>query len=158
MSVSVVVAVAVVLALAAASGVPAGAAPVAGRAGSVVVAPQVTGTVGGDDLIVENPLGTDPGEEVGASAAEDRKIWAVVGGLVAVAVALTLLTVRYWRQTRPIGSGTAAPAGRSRRRRGAAGKPAPATENPDPDRATARPTARASGDDDLDLDDLFIGE
>jgi len=34
-------------------------------------------------------------------ADENRKIWIVVGALVAVALALTLLTIRYWRQTRP---------------------------------------------------------
>lgn len=38
----------------------------------------------------------------GGSFTEDRKIAAVVGGLVAVALALTVLTVRYWRQTRPV--------------------------------------------------------
>ncbi|MEZ5178960.1 MAG: hypothetical protein R2746_12010 [Acidimicrobiales bacterium] len=35
-------------------------------------------------------------------ADENRKIWAVVGGLVFVALALTLLTIRYWRKTRPV--------------------------------------------------------
>lgn len=34
-------------------------------------------------------------------ADENRKIWLVVVGLVVVAVALSLLTFRYWRQTRP---------------------------------------------------------
>ncbi len=34
-------------------------------------------------------------------AAENRRIWAVVAALVAVALALTLLTVRYWRHTKP---------------------------------------------------------
>ena len=33
---------------------------------------------------------------------EDRKILGVVGGLVVVALALTLLTIRYWRQTKPV--------------------------------------------------------
>lgn len=32
---------------------------------------------------------------------EDHKIMIVVGGLVCVAIALTLLTYRYWRHTRP---------------------------------------------------------
>ena len=35
-------------------------------------------------------------------ADENRKIWMVVGGLVAVAIGLTVLTVRYWNQTRPV--------------------------------------------------------
>lgn len=34
-------------------------------------------------------------------ADENRKIWVVVAGLIAVAVCLTLLTIRYWHQTRP---------------------------------------------------------
>jgi hypothetical protein len=33
---------------------------------------------------------------------DDRKILVVVGGLLFIAVALTLLTVRYWRLTRPV--------------------------------------------------------
>lgn len=35
-------------------------------------------------------------------ADENRKIWAVVGGLVLVAIALSLLTIRYWRKTKPV--------------------------------------------------------
>lgn len=35
-------------------------------------------------------------------ADENRKIWLVVGGLVLVALALSLLTFRYWRHTRPV--------------------------------------------------------
>lgn len=161
MPVSVVVFVSVVLAVGATSAVPAGAAPGAGTARPVVAAPQATTTVGGDDLIVENPLGTEPGEQVGASADEDRKIWAVVAALVAVAAALTVLTVRYWRQTRPTGSrgGDGARAGRSRRRRGGAGRSAPATAgDPDTGRAATRPRPGTSYDDDLDLDDLFTDE
>jgi hypothetical protein len=34
-------------------------------------------------------------------ADENRKIWLVVGGLVVVALLLTALTFRYWRQTKP---------------------------------------------------------
>jgi len=55
----------------------------------------------GDGSIVENPLGSADDEDRGSSASEDRKIWAVIGGLVLVALALTAITVRYWRQTRP---------------------------------------------------------
>lgn len=42
------------------------------------------------------------GSDRSAVDAENRRIWLVVGGLVAVAVALALLTVRYWSQTRPV--------------------------------------------------------
>ncbi len=35
-------------------------------------------------------------------ADENRRIWVVVAGLVAVAVALAWLTIRYWRHTRPV--------------------------------------------------------
>lgn len=154
--------VSVVLAVAAPAAVPAGAAPGAGTARSVVASPQVATTVGGDDLILENPLGTEPGEQVGASADEDRKVWAVVGALVAVAAALTVLTVRYWRQTRPTGprGGDATPAGRTRRRRGGTTEPTAARpSDPDTDRGDTRPAASdAGGDDDLDLDDLFVDD
>lgn len=43
-------------------------------------------------------------------ADENRKIWLVVAGLVAVAIALTLLTIRYWRHTRPVPQAIGAPA------------------------------------------------
>lgn len=35
-------------------------------------------------------------------ADENRRIWLVVAGLVVVALALSLLTFRYWRRTRPV--------------------------------------------------------
>jgi hypothetical protein len=48
----------------------------------------------------------EPTEAVGTGsdkvADENRKIWAVVAALVLVAVALSLLTIRYWRKTRPV--------------------------------------------------------
>lgn len=40
---------------------------------------------------------------------ESRKVLAVIGGLVIVALALALLTVRYWRQTKPVAGPAAAP-------------------------------------------------
>ncbi|MCU1356166.1 MAG: hypothetical protein JWM89_1584, partial [Acidimicrobiales bacterium] len=43
---------------------------------------------------------------------EDRKILIIVGALIFVAVALTLLTIRYWRQTRPARIAALAPAPR----------------------------------------------
>ncbi|MBP7631731.1 MAG: hypothetical protein KA758_14850, partial [Acidimicrobiales bacterium] len=76
-----------------------GTTAVAGAA-PVTVDPGEAGDAGdAGDSILENPLGTEPGEEVGSSTAEDRKVWAVVAGLIVVALALTALTVRYWRQT-----------------------------------------------------------
>lgn len=35
-------------------------------------------------------------------AEENRRIWLVVGGLVMVAIVLLLVTIRYWRQTKPV--------------------------------------------------------
>lgn len=78
---------------------------------------------------VATPTVPQPGGEVSDPAGgvdnanevrqENRRIWLVVGGLVAVAVALALVTVRYWRHTKPV----AVPAPSSR------------------DRASARPVA-----------------
>lgn len=41
---------------------------------------------------------------------ENRKVAAVIGALVVVALALLLLTIRYWRTTKPVADGTAIPA------------------------------------------------
>ena len=41
-------------------------------------------------------------DDDGAVAAENRRILLIVLGLVAVAIAITLLTIRYWRQTKPV--------------------------------------------------------
>lgn len=43
---------------------------------------------------------TEPGGR--RVADENRKIWVVVAGLIIVAIALSLLTIRYWRRTRPV--------------------------------------------------------
>lgn len=79
------------------------------------------------------PLTSSGADGTGSSASEDRKVWAVVGGLVAVALALSLLTIRYWRQTRPM----------------------PVRSGRGPGRY-----ARGHGDDGLDLDDgaLLFGD
>jgi hypothetical protein len=60
----------------------------------------------------ETEPATEPTEpaEVAATgsnrvADENRKIWAVVAALVLVAIALSLLTIRYWRKTRPVSPG-----------------------------------------------------
>lgn len=42
------------------------------------------------------------GSDRSAVDAENRRIWLVVGGLVAVALALAALTIRYWFHTRPV--------------------------------------------------------
>ncbi len=46
--------------------------------------------------------GAATGTNTSRVSAENRKIWLVVGGLVVVALALTLLTIRFWRMTRPV--------------------------------------------------------
>ncbi|CAN5782008.1 hypothetical protein BH23ACT2_BH23ACT2_17750 [soil metagenome] len=53
--------------------------------------------------VTDDPT-SEEGDGAGGStvAAENRRIWLVVGGLVAVALALSLLTFRYWRHTRPV--------------------------------------------------------
>lgn len=53
---------------------------------------------GGDDpsLIEEDAVDQD------AVDAENRKMIIIVGGLIAIAFAILLLTIRYWRVTRPV--------------------------------------------------------
>ena len=140
-----------------------GTTAVAGAA-PVTVDPGEAGDAGdAGDSILENPLGTEPGEEVGSSTAEDRKVWAVVAGLIVVALALTALTVRYWRQTRPVGGGRRGPraagsrrsrrAGRSRRS-GRSGRSGRSTGD-DPVAARTDPAPDPGGD---ELDDLFVDD
>ncbi len=106
---AVVLAVALTLGIAGPGASPADAR--VARSGVALVAtvdeldPSSTSTMV-DDGITQNTLG-EPLEVGGSSASDDRKIWAVVAGLVLVAVALTALTVRYWRQTRPAAAGPA---------------------------------------------------
>lgn len=69
---------------------PSGAA---GSAGS----PAATTTVASDQTLVEAPK---PPER--RLITESRRVMAIIGALVAVALALALLTVRYWRHTRPV--------------------------------------------------------
>jgi hypothetical protein len=73
-------------------------------------------TLADEGSIIENDLGSGEDEEEGSSASEDRKIWAIIGGLLLVALALTVLTVRYWRQTRPAPRRSAASTGGRRAR------------------------------------------
>lgn len=46
--------------------------------------------------------GDDGDSDSGAVDAENRRILLIIIGLVAVAIALALLTIRYWRQTKPV--------------------------------------------------------
>lgn len=56
-----------------------------------------------EDPVVADPAPVDTDAvDREAVKAEDRRMIIVVGGLVAVAVALLLLTIRYWRVTRPV--------------------------------------------------------
>ena len=82
-------------------------------------------------------------------AEENRKIWLVVGGLVLVALGITLLTVRYWRYTRPVPlASTPAQPGRHSRRAVAGADHAAADEQWEPrgtgehDRVEASPAGR----------------
>jgi hypothetical protein len=156
-----VLAVTVGLSLAVPAGFgPAGSGPFgsASVAGASPLAPTATTVVDPvDEPVVENPLGTEPGEQVGSSTAEDRRVWAVVAALVGVALALTVLTVRYWRQTRPPGTragGSRSTRSRRSRRRDAAEGPAQA---PVVDPAGERSEPRPAPVDD-DLDDLFVDD
>lgn len=54
-----------------------------------------------DPTTDEDDRPTDNSEQV---EKENRRIWLVVAGLVLVAVALLVLTIRYWRQTKPVGA------------------------------------------------------
>jgi hypothetical protein len=109
---------------------------------------------GGDEggSIVENPLDEPEVDtsDLGATEAEDRQIWAVIGGLVLVAVALAALTVRYWQVTRPAPLGSAEPG-------------APADQTPRSSTRSTRSTRsgrRARSADEpaatFDTDELFI--
>ncbi|MCB0971921.1 MAG: hypothetical protein KDA97_10485 [Acidimicrobiales bacterium] len=77
-------------------------------------APAGTGDVAPDDTgqtVLESPSSDQ------RLATENRRVLAVIGGLVVVAIALTLLTIRYARATRPVAGGEAPPSEPRRRRR-----------------------------------------
>ena len=99
-----------------------------------------------ESSIVENPLVVAEDDQKGSSAAEDRKIWAVIGGLLLVALALTVLTVRYWRNTRPTGTKPSS-SGRAKGRSSSGGgaKRARSADEPAPH-------------EELGSDDLFVDE
>jgi hypothetical protein len=72
-------------------------APVAGSPATIA-----NGTAGSGSRTVASSRAPEVvGSTGGRWLNEDRKILVVVLGLVFVAVALTVLTIRYWRQTRP---------------------------------------------------------
>jgi hypothetical protein len=98
-----------------------GAAPAAARPAqdpgvTTIPVDRSTTTLPGSTTVAAVPAAgsetepaTEPTEpaEVAATgsnrvADENRKIWAVVAALVLVAIALSLLTIRYWRKTRPV--------------------------------------------------------
>ena len=69
-------------------------------------APTATGeeTVPTSEAAPADDTSTTSTESDGSSAVDDenRKVWMVVAGLVAVAIALIALTVWYWFRTRPV--------------------------------------------------------
>lgn len=66
---------------------------------SAVVTSTTVPDNGGQTLVEAQP------EPARFLTAESRRIVAVIGGLVMVALALTWLTVRYWRATKPVAAG-----------------------------------------------------
>lgn len=92
-----------------------------------------------------------------ASASEDRKIWLVVLGLLAVALALTALTVRYWRITKPVANGEATPSERSRTsERRSRSKRSEHSERRGSARQAGEGPAVAALLDQFDEDDIFV--
>ncbi|QXC61593.1 hypothetical protein KSP35_01720 [Aquihabitans sp. G128] len=65
--------------------------------GIATTAAPTTAAGAGETTTTAAPATSSP-----SAASENRKIWLVVGGLVAVALALMVLTLRYWRQTKPV--------------------------------------------------------
>ena len=64
---------------------------------AVVPGASTTTTVPSDDT--SSPTASGRSSEIDS---ENRRIALIVGGLVVVALALVLLTIRYWRATRPV--------------------------------------------------------
>ena len=79
--------------------------------------PATTVATGTDDptgqTVVESPTSDR------RLATENRRMLAIIGGLVIVAIGLTLLTIRYVRATRPVADAGASPPRRGRRARSA---------------------------------------
>lgn len=65
-----------------------------------VTEPGADVTVGADEPDVDRGEAAEP--ESRPLFTESRRIVAIIGGLVLVALALLLLTIRYWRVTKPI--------------------------------------------------------
>ncbi len=65
--------------------------------------PVTPSTAAGDAGTTTTPEDDDATTTSSSRVAdENRRLWLVVGGLVVIALALTVLTIRYWRQTRPV--------------------------------------------------------
>lgn len=95
--------VAVLLSLSA-GGATAPSAPVAAEVARVAQDPAETVT---STTVTSVPEDTPANPEAPLNnadevAEENRRIWLVVGGLVIVAIGLLLVTIRYWRQTKPV--------------------------------------------------------
>ena len=76
-----------------------------GTPGSDPTGPATTVAAGGPASTAATATSTtQPTNGAGSrrAADENRRIWVVVAGLIAVAVGLSLLTIRYWRQTKPV--------------------------------------------------------
>jgi hypothetical protein len=98
--------------------VPAGAAPaqdpgseviVGGQVGSdptttSTTAPPTTTTAAPATTTAPDDVVEEPAEDGGSTrlVTESRKVLAVIAGLVFVALALMLLTIRYWKATKPV--------------------------------------------------------
>ncbi|MCB0997020.1 MAG: hypothetical protein KDB21_18125 [Acidimicrobiales bacterium] len=136
---SVVLALALSCVALGASAAPAGAAPSQDPTSTAVSfgAEEATTTVAASvaDVVPETTQEVTEGTSSESRLlTESRKLVATIGGLVVAALGLTLLTIRYWRATRPIDDtdlqvpvmGTEAALGAS------AVASAPATEAPEP--------------------------
>lgn len=86
---------------------PVGIDPVAEPAPEPTTEPTADPEVG---VAIDGEAGADgAGPTSRPLFTESRKILAIIGGLVFVAFALALLTVRYWRMTKPIAAAVGSP-------------------------------------------------
>lgn len=74
----------------------------AGVTTTEVPAVSTSGVANLDDTTVAAKSPPQSGVDSAAVDAENRRLVAIVAGLVAVAIALFLLTIRYWRVTKPV--------------------------------------------------------
>lgn len=71
----------------------------------LTAAPEVhaQGEIDGNEVVDTTSGSSTEGDErpEGTATDDDAEVWMVVGGLVGVAMALTAITVVYWRRTKP---------------------------------------------------------